>query len=109
MQADVKTRGRDPDPVPPWRPSVIRPLLARLAGLRQRPRLLLTLAAVLGILLVAGVVGGPHLWACYHLSAGRSAVAACHNDEAREHLRRCLDVWPGCVEARILAARTARR
>jgi tetratricopeptide (TPR) repeat protein len=84
---------------------VIRPLLARLAGVRKRPRLLLAL----GALLVAGVLGGPHLWAYYHLAAGRSAARACHNDEAREHLRRCLSVWPGCVEAQILAARSARR
>jgi tetratricopeptide (TPR) repeat protein len=84
---------------------VIRPVLARLAGLRKRPRLLLALAA----LPVAGVFGGPHLWAYYHLAAGRSAVDACHHDEARDHLRRCLSVWPGCVEARLLAARAARR
>ena len=63
---------------------------------------------VLALLGGAGALAGPHLWAWYHLAAGRDAVAHFHADEARSHLDACLAVWPGCIEARLLDARAAR-
>ena len=49
----------------------MRALLGGLSRLRKRPRLLVGALAVL----VAAGVGGPHVWAWIHFSAGRSALA----------------------------------
>ena len=64
---------------------------------------------VLGVLVVGGLVGWPHAFAWYHFRAGRAAVENYHTAEAREHLDRCLKVWPTSVDAHFLAARAARR
>jgi tetratricopeptide (TPR) repeat protein len=79
--------------------------LKRLLWPLQRPRRLLVLLTLLGI----GFFAGLYLWAWYHLSAGRSALESHHPAEAQAHLRQCLGIWPACVEARLLAARAARR
>src|SRR5690348_1534543 len=81
------------------------PSLRNLYHFWKRPRVLL----VLGMLVVAGILGGPHLWAWYHLSAGRSALERYQTAEARGHLDKCLAVWPSSAEANFLAARAARR
>ncbi len=82
-----------------------RPSLRSLFQFCKRPRVLLAA----GVLVLAGVLGGPHLWAWYQLAAGRSALEHYRAAEAREHLARCLAVWPSSVEANLLAARAARR
>jgi tetratricopeptide (TPR) repeat protein len=84
---------------------VSRLSLRNLGQLWKRPWVLLTL----GVLLVAGILGGPHLWAWYHFSAGRSALERYRIKEARAHFDKCLEVWPSSTEARLLAARAARR
>jgi tetratricopeptide (TPR) repeat protein len=63
----------------------------------------------LGLLLAAGFLGAPHLWAWYHLGAGRSALGQYRATEARAHLRQCLAVWPSSIEANFLAARAGRQ
>jgi tetratricopeptide (TPR) repeat protein len=63
----------------------------------------------LAVVAVVAVLAGPHLWAWYHLAAARSDVEQYRTADARDHLRRCLAVWPSNVEARLLAARAARR
>jgi tetratricopeptide (TPR) repeat protein len=64
---------------------------------------------VLLLLAAAGIIGGPHLYAYLHFRAGRSALEKYHNDKAREHLDKCLSVWPGSDTAHLLASRAARR
>ena len=84
---------------------MLRRLLTTLAGLvRRRWRLL----AVLAVLAAAAGLTAPHVYAWRHLTAGRSAVESFHDDDARAHLDACLAVWPGSVEAHLLAARAAR-
>jgi predicted Zn-dependent protease len=84
---------------------VIPLLLSGVGRAVWRPWLLL--AGLL--LLVVGGLGGRHLWAWYHFRAGRTALEAAHNEEARAHLDRCLEVWRGSVPTRLLAARAAWR
>ena len=67
-------------------------------------RVLLVVAALAGL-----AVAAPHLWAWYHLRAARDAVLHYHHAEAREHLEKCLKVWPSSIEAHLLACRVARR
>ena len=82
-----------------------RKILATLLLLFRRPRrLILTL-----VLLVGGVVVGLQLWAWHHLSAGRAALARYQPGAALTHLHSTLAIWPSSTEARLLAARAARR
>jgi tetratricopeptide (TPR) repeat protein len=78
---------------------------ANLSRFLKRPRVL----AALAVVLVGAAVGGTQLWAWYHLSAGRSALADARTEDARAHLSRCLAVWPSNQRARLLAAHAARR
>lgn len=77
-----------------------------LSRLRRHPWRVLAVLAVLG---VGAALAAPHLRAWYHLRAGRSALERCHDDEARHHLRACLEVWPTSTSAHLLASRAARR
>jgi predicted Zn-dependent protease len=80
-------------------------LLTSLRRLLWRPRILLA-----GILVLAGLAfAGRHLWAWYQYRAACAALEAYHNDEARAHLDRCLQVWQPSVATHLLAARAARR
>lgn len=80
--------------------------LLRLAqGVRRRWRgLALLLLALVGVGLAA-----PHLNAWHHYRAGKTALERYHADEALEHFSACLRTWPESKEARLLAARAARR
>lgn len=64
-------------------------------------------------LIVLGVVAAasPFLWAGYHWYAGRTALQRYHSAEARDHLSKCLRVWPWSRSSstHLLAARAARR
>jgi predicted Zn-dependent protease len=76
-----------------------------LAGALRRPwRLLAVLLAVIGLALAA-----PHLWAWYHLRAARAELGRYRFSAARDHLGRCLRVWPRSAEAHLLASRAARQ
>src|SRR5207237_5473523 len=86
-------------------PLVICVFLTGLRRLVRRPWLLLLSL----VLLAGGLVGSRHLWAWYHYRAGRAALEAYHNDEARAHLDQCLRVWSTSIPAHVLAARAARR
>jgi tetratricopeptide (TPR) repeat protein len=79
-------------------------VLTRIGRWLRRPKVLVALAliAILG-------VAAPHLWAWYHLAAGRSELERFHAEEALRHLEDCLRVWPGHFEARLLACRASRR
>jgi predicted Zn-dependent protease len=75
------------------------------AGLLRRTwRLLALLLAAGGLALAA-----PHLWAWHHLRAARADLARYHFAAARDHLGRCLRVWPDSAEAHLLASRAARQ
>lgn len=73
----------------------------------RRRRLVAALAVLAGLGLAAW--GGRHLWAWHHFRAGRAALEADDLDAARGHFDDCLRVWRGSAEARLLAARAARR
>ena len=77
-----------------------------LGWLRRHPWRVLTVLALLG---GGAAAAAPHLWAWYHLRAGRSALERCHDDEALAHLRCCLEAWPANTTAHLLACRAARR
>ena len=67
---------------------------------------------LLAVLLVVGLGAGlaaPHAWAWYQLRAARTALARYRPEVARQHLDRCLAIWPSSAEARLLASRAARQ
>ena len=68
-------------------------------------------AALFLIFLVLTGVGlaVPHLKAWYHYRAGKTALERYHAVEALGHLNACLRTWPESKDARLLAARAARR
>ena len=82
-----------------------RRILAAVGRTARRFWVWLVAAALLG---GGAALAAPHLFAWHHLSAGRAAVERFHPDEARPQLDACLAVWPGCIEAHLLAARAAR-
>jgi tetratricopeptide (TPR) repeat protein len=77
----------------------------RPARFRRKWRLLVVLA----VSVVAVLVGGRHGWAYYQLRCGRAELDRYHPETAGHHLERCVAVWPGSVEARLLASRAARQ
>ncbi len=79
--------------------------LMRMYRLITRP----WVVVVVLVLAVAIAVAAPHVWAWYHLSAGRSALDNYYSGKALDHLNRCLKVWRSSLDARLLAARAARR
>ncbi|MCI0642981.1 MAG: tetratricopeptide repeat protein [Gemmataceae bacterium] len=83
----------------------MRSWLLRIYRFIKRP----WVAVSLLLLAAACVVGTPQVRAWYHLSAGRTALESFHSGKALDHLNRCLGTWPSSVEARLLAARAARR
>ena len=70
-------------------------------------RCLLLLILVLATLEVG--LGGMHAWAWYQLREARSALEHYHPEEARGRLASCLKIWPGSVQAHLLASRAARQ
>jgi tetratricopeptide (TPR) repeat protein len=66
------------------------------------------LITLLVVLLLLGL-GGPQAWAWSQLHAARSDLARYHPEAAQGHLASCLRVWPGSVEAHLLASRAARQ
>ncbi len=78
------------------------------AGRVPRWLVLLVLAAAF-LLAAAGAWAGACWWTSTHLQAAREALARQRPELARRHLKRCLQVWPGSVEVRLLAAQAARR
>ncbi len=80
-----------------------------LTALLRRPRRLLGVAGLLGLLGAALVLSRPHLAAWYHRRAARLALNQYHSREAIEHLQLCLKTWPADADALLLAARIARR
>jgi tetratricopeptide (TPR) repeat protein len=78
---------------------------ARRPFVRRKWRLFL----VLTVSVVALVIGGRQAWAWHQLRSARAELARYHPEVARRHLGRCLAVWPGSVEARLLASRAARQ
>jgi tetratricopeptide (TPR) repeat protein len=64
-----------------------------------------------GGLFLAGLLPalGTSLWWLHHYRAAESALKAFRLDKARNHLERCLQVWPYGAETQFLAAQTARR
>jgi predicted Zn-dependent protease len=70
-----------------------------------RPRL-----AVPGVLLIvlAGFLASVQLYAWRHYQLARQARIDLQLESARDHIQRCLRVWPWSVNAHILAARIAR-
>jgi tetratricopeptide (TPR) repeat protein len=87
----------------------MRRCLDFLGGLARRPRRLLLLGLLLVPLGFGAWVGGRHLWAEYHFWKAKRALERYYPEEAREHLRLCLEVWPESVPTRLLAARAARQ
>src|SRR6266540_4670095 len=75
----------------------------------RNPRRFLAIVALLALTGIGLWVAGRYLWAGHHLRAARAAVERYHNDEAEQHLRVCLRVWPKDPEVLLLASRTARR
>jgi tetratricopeptide (TPR) repeat protein len=69
------------------------------------------LGSIVGVVVLAGAawLGGPHLWAWYHVRAARSALEQYHAAEARTHCDACLKVWPDSVGTHLLASRAARQ
>jgi tetratricopeptide (TPR) repeat protein len=75
----------------------------------RRPRRLL---AILLLVLLIGLgvgIATANLWAGYHSRAARRALDRYRLAEAREHLARCLQIWPSSFEIHLLTAQTARR
>jgi tetratricopeptide (TPR) repeat protein len=67
------------------------------------------LVVCLLVVVVAAALGGPQAWAWSELRQGRSALERHQPEVAHDHLARCLTVWPGSTEARLLASRAARQ
>jgi tetratricopeptide (TPR) repeat protein len=72
---------------------------------RRRRRLVLVLLLVVAL----AALGGPHAWAWYHLRAASADLEAYHPARARDHLARCLRVWPRSEQAHLLTSRAARQ
>jgi tetratricopeptide (TPR) repeat protein len=87
-------------------PGVARPASV---GRRRLIRWLGIAGVVLGLALVALVLGRSHLRAWYHRRAARAELQRYHTPQAIRHLRICRDVWPRDPEVLLLAARAARR
>lgn len=67
---------------------------------------------VVGLLLLIGLgVGsaGVWLWGRHHFRAAERALAEHRLPQARQHIQKCLQVWPDSFFAHFLAARAARR
>ncbi len=74
---------------------------------KSRRRLLRALA-LLGALACAALLAAPHLSAWRHLRAARSDLDRRRADDALDHLRPVLRVWPNSRSAKLLAARACR-
>src|SRR5205823_641151 len=61
------------------------------------------------LILAAASVGGVYLLGLYHFRAAQSAWERQALDQAEAQLELCLKVWPTSYQARLLAARVARR
>jgi predicted Zn-dependent protease len=83
-------------------PIVFSRLRARVGG----RVLVMVLLVVLGL---AGAAGAAYRWGFYDLRAAQLANDHHHLAEAREHLDRCLRLWPHSTAAHFLAAQLARR
>jgi Tfp pilus assembly protein PilF len=81
----------------------------RHAGFGRRCARALLAVALLGVAGLGAFAGGRHLWAAYHLRAGRQALQARAYNLARQHLDRCLRVWPADMDVLLLRAQAARR
>jgi tetratricopeptide (TPR) repeat protein len=81
-------------------------LIARFLQVVRRRWLLL---ALVGLLALGGTLAFPHGYAWYHLRAGRDALQRYQTAKARDHLEKCLRVWPTNAEAHLLASRASRR
>lgn len=68
------------------------------------------LALALGVVVVLGLAGAAaaNVWAQSHYDRAARALRAYHLDEARTHVRRCLQVWRRSPAAHLLAARIER-
>jgi tetratricopeptide (TPR) repeat protein len=60
------------------------------------------------LLVAAGGGGSVFFWGWYHLQAAQRAVGNYRFQEARQHLNRCLFVWPSSFRGHLLAARVCR-
>lgn len=76
---------------------------------RRRFRRLLAILLLLSLSGVGAGLIGRQLWAAHHFRRGRAALERYHSQEASDHLRKCLTVWPHDAETLLLAARAARR
>lgn len=86
---------------------------SRAASRLLTRRTLLTLAVSTACLAVVGLVFGLVLWpqldAAYHWREAQRAAEAGRFLDAREHLRRCLEIWPTSGETHFVMARVCRR
>jgi Tfp pilus assembly protein PilF len=76
---------------------------------RPRPLVLATGLTLLAVFVGGAYLGGRHLWAWRHSAAAEAALARRDFSAAREHLARCLEVWPNSPRTHLLAARAARQ
>jgi tetratricopeptide (TPR) repeat protein len=89
--------------------ALLRPLAAAWGRVRRRPGRALAVLLLLGLIAFGLSAAGVQLWAAYHLRAARAAVARYQSQDAEEHIRACLEVWPNDPEVLLLAARATRR
>ncbi len=96
-----------PAPIPPAaEPGAARPSrFRRVLRFARRPRVLIGLL----ILLIAGALGGPHLWAYVHYKRAQRALDRYEFVSARDHLRQSLRVWDERPRVWLLAGQAARR
>jgi tetratricopeptide (TPR) repeat protein len=70
------------------------------------------LVAIVLLLLIAGFgfyMAGINVWAEYHYRRASQDLAAARPTSAREHLKKCLSVWPNSGLTHLLAAQAERR
>jgi tetratricopeptide (TPR) repeat protein len=77
--------------------------------LGRRPRRALAVLLLLAVIGLALVPAGGALWRRHHYRAAEDAYRRREFVTAREHVDQCLRVWPRDPDARLLAARIARR
>jgi Tfp pilus assembly protein PilF len=80
-----------------------------LEAVRRRPRRALLGLFLIGSVLLGGYPATCYLRAEYQFRAAREELGHRNFAVARDHLARCLQLWPAGDERRFLAAQTARR
>jgi tetratricopeptide (TPR) repeat protein len=75
----------------------------------RRPARFLAILLLLALVALGTSAIAVHVWAEFHFRQAQNELKKLQLTRAREHLEKCLKVWPRSFRVNFLAARTARR